>query len=205
MKRHRGQTICAASMCALACTARATCSGFIHAASVLQMKGLKCDGYAVRVNSVVVAVFENITTLMQLNQIFEMTSACNERTDTKKKKRTLQEQLTNKQDPTCEKMQTQLQRGRNHEMFVATWHMCRTFFFEHGKHPCQHVVHQKWLRHRSPPSKKKRDGQFLPNKFTANNSSDRGVPHACQHVVMRIGATRKSQKKSKIHDHHKWL
>ena len=48
------------------------------------MKGLECDGYVVRVNSVVVAVFENITTLAQLNQIFEMTSASNEGTYTTK-------------------------------------------------------------------------------------------------------------------------
>ena len=51
-KRHRSQTICPASMCILAHTHRATCSGFIHAASVLHMKGLERLGYAVRVDSV---------------------------------------------------------------------------------------------------------------------------------------------------------
>ena len=71
-------------MCAVARTVRETCSGFILAASVLQMKGLECDGYVVCVNSVVVAVFDNTTTLAQLNRIFEMTSASNERTYTKK-------------------------------------------------------------------------------------------------------------------------
>ena len=77
-------------VCAVALTCRATSSGFIHAANVLQMKGLECHGYAMRVNSVVVAIFENITTLAPLNQTVEMISAKKERT---KKKRTLQEQL----------------------------------------------------------------------------------------------------------------
>ena len=85
VKRHRGQTNCAASVRAVARIVRATCSGFILAASVLQMKGLECDGYVVRVNSVVVAVLENTTKLAQLNRIFEMTLASNERTYTKKK------------------------------------------------------------------------------------------------------------------------
>ena len=52
VKRRRGQTICAASMCAVARIARA---------SVLQMKGLECHGYAVRVNSLLVAIFEIIS------------------------------------------------------------------------------------------------------------------------------------------------
>ena len=91
VKRHR-QTICAASLCAVARTARATCSGFIHAASVLQMKGLERHGCEVRINSVVAAIYENGTTLAQPNQIFEMSSASSETTYTKK--RTLQEQLT---------------------------------------------------------------------------------------------------------------
>ena len=145
------------------CTVRATCSGFINAASVLQMKGLECDGYAERINSAAVAVFEKITTLAELNPIFEMTSASNESTYTKKK-RTLQEQLTTKQDPTCDKMQTQLTRCRNQEMFVTTRHMCHTFFFEHGKHSCEHVVHQKWLR------KKKCQKRSVMDNFSRTNS-----------------------------------
>ena len=87
-----------------------------------------------RVDPEVVAVFENITTLAQLNQIFEMSSAVHQ-------KKTNAARTTD--HLTCDKMQTQRQRGRNQEMFVATKHMYHTFFFTQGKHPCQHVAHRK--------------------------------------------------------------
>ena len=70
-------------------------------------------------------------------------------------------------------MQTQLQLGRNQEMFVATRDLCHTFFFDQGKHPCQPVVHQRRLEKQFVLSGKKRAGQFLLNKLTANNGFDR--------------------------------
>ena len=55
-------------------------------------------------------------------------------------------------------------------------------------------AHQKRLRKHILPSEKKRDAQFPLNKLTAHNGVDRCVTHACQHVVMRIGATRNRTK-----------
>ena len=47
-------------------------------------------------------------------------------------------------------------------------------------------VHQKWLRKHSLPSEKKCVGQFLPNKLTANDSSNRWRKQSCHSVFWKI-------------------
>ena len=47
-------------------------------------------------------------------------------------------------------------------------------------------AHQKWLRKHILPSEEKRDGQFLPNKLTANNKSSRGRKQSCQPVLWKF-------------------
>ena len=61
--------------------------------------------------------------------------------------------------------------------------------------------YQKWPQKHILPSEKKRDGQLLPKNATANNNFHRWSIQSCQHVVLRIWATRNWKKNNA---HQKW-